>query len=86
MSTACDHKHIAGPQGLPGPVGPQGLPGTIGSRGPPGPVGRAVCSESTEGEGTTTGHTGRVLLEREGYWDQEDLKVIKETEETPVHR
>ena len=43
-STACDHTHIVGPQGLPGPVGPQGLPGTIGSRGPPGPVGRAVCS------------------------------------------
>ena len=43
-STACDHKHIAGPQGLPGPVGPQGLPGTIGSRGPPGLVGRAVRS------------------------------------------
>ena len=43
-STACDHKHIVGPQGLPGPVGPQGLPGTIGSRGPPGPVGRAVRS------------------------------------------
>ena len=41
-STACDHKHIVGPQGLPGPVGPQGLPGTIGSSGPPGPVGRAV--------------------------------------------
>ncbi|XP_065843000.1 ficolin-2-like isoform X2 [Oscarella lobularis] len=40
-STACDHKHIVGPQGLPGPVGPQGLPGTIGSSGPPGPVGRA---------------------------------------------
>ena len=39
---ACDHKHIAGPQGLPGPVGPQGLPGTIGSRGPPGPPGGAV--------------------------------------------
>ena len=44
-STACDHKHIVGPQGLPGPVGPQGLPGTIGSRGPPGPVGRAVRSD-----------------------------------------
>ena len=44
-STACDHKHIVGPQGLPGPVRPQGLPGTIGSRGPPGPVGRAVRSD-----------------------------------------
>ena len=43
-STACDHEHIVGPQGLPGPVGPQGLPGAIGSRGPPGPVGRAVLS------------------------------------------
>ena len=41
-STACDHKHIVGPQGLPGPVGPQGLPG---SRGPPGPVGQAVRSD-----------------------------------------
>ena len=41
---------------------------------------------SNEGAGTTFGHNDRVLLEREGYWDQEDLKAIKETEETPVHR
>ena len=33
---------------------------------------------------TEIGH--RVLLEREGCWGQEDLKVIKETKGTLVYR
>ena len=40
--------------------------------------------KSDQGADTQIGH--RVLLEREGCWGQEGLKVIEETEGTPVYR
>ena len=62
----CDHKHIVGSQGLPGPVGPQDLPGTIGSLGPPGPVGREVLIFILTSN-LPVSLLFRVLLEREDY-------------------